>query len=569
MSHSLELGRVTLHLMAETGDREQWRRRVRDVLGRVSPVLSLPPQVILVVRHMHDPRPRLVLGEHDGRNATVWRDEMQAWLDLCWRRALRPAAQPVPADAEAVWFADSAEWLACLSWDLQRGQTAHWWWQTWLRQSGAIPTSASVFRLWENAPRALPQALALLWRRDLRAAQALLMNLAPQQAAHIGGCVWRAYKLPARASARTLSTSAAPPTEDSVRARLLAVLPHSMRATIAGLPPEAAGLAALCLGLAKEPLHVRRALDAAQAPEGFGAGAQSDPQAGRQDPPRSVHAVAGAAQGASLPAQVPARAAGNGENLAQSRNSDSDPAADAPRAPSARGVARATPVTSEQRPLRGTTGNLASRMADYTTARVADSTGVEGPNALGGTIEAPLITGPDPASDDFQGAHAKAGIATQLGGIWYLVNVLADLDWVDDGAPELDGWHKLAGLAGGLLAEHAAAAQLDMIELDTIALDPVWQLLAEQSESLPASDFLARWLDRALPAVQSYLAVRLERPATMWDALRDAAQIYATSTHIDVLFPLDAIRLDLRMAGLDRNPGWDVALTRIVTLRYE
>nr|HMQ55881.1 hypothetical protein [Anaerolineae bacterium] len=62
---------------------------------------------------------------------------------------------------------------------------------------------------------------------------------------------------------------------------------------------------------------------------------------------------------------------------------------------------------------------------------------------------------------------------------------------------------------------------------------------------------------------------RLTQPATLTAAIRDPATLFLTRTHIDVVFALDQIRLDLRQAGLDRDPGWTPMLGRVVAFHYK
>lgn len=47
------------------------------------------------------------------------------------------------------------------------------------------------------------------------------------------------------------------------------------------------------------------------------------------------------------------------------------------------------------------------------------------------------------------------------------------------------------------------------------------------------------------------------------------AKVFANKSHIDCYFSLDDVQLDIRMMGLDINPGWVPWLGRIVTFYYE
>jgi hypothetical protein len=44
--------------------------------------------------------------------------------------------------------------------------------------------------------------------------------------------------------------------------------------------------------------------------------------------------------------------------------------------------------------------------------------------------------------------------------------------------------------------------------------------------------------------------------------------VYATDTHVDLVLPLGAARLDVRAAGLDRSPGWWAAGGRVVRFHF-
>src|SRR5262249_12996462 len=68
----------------------------------------------------------------------------------------------VPANADAVLFADRAELLACLANDWLIGQlTLHWWWRGLLK---AMDLRRNVIRAWLDAPVYAPAALAQLSR---------------------------------------------------------------------------------------------------------------------------------------------------------------------------------------------------------------------------------------------------------------------------------------------------------------------------------------------------------------------------------------------------------------------
>jgi hypothetical protein len=222
------------------------------------------------------------------------------------------------------------------------------------------------------------------------------------------------------------------------------------------------------------------------------------------------------------------------------------------------------------------------------------------------------------------------GLATDLGGLWYLVNVLVSLDLVADdgqGVDDLGPWDKLAVLAATLLDHRSyavaqrpvvrnppaetekapqglrqvaeATSQLQTggfqplglfecvvspvdqeIKEDAVARDPVWAVLAELAGHDLELKFKADeranpfegWLGRHLPIIDAWLADISGAAlscAAMPPIIRQRATLYVTRTHVDVVFSLEQINLSIRRAGLDRNPGWVPELGRVITFRFE
>ena len=53
------------------------------------------------------------------------------------------------------------------------------------------------------------------------------------------------------------------------------------------------------------------------------------------------------------------------------------------------------------------------------------------------------------------------------------------------------------------------------------------------------------------------------------DLLLRRGQLYVTSSHVDLVMPLDGVSLPVRLAGLDFDPGWLPAFGRVVQFHYE
>jgi hypothetical protein len=83
-----------------------------------------------------------------------------------------------------------------------------------------------------------------------------------------------------------------------------------------------------------------------------------------------------------------------------------------------------------------------------------------------------------------------------------------------------------------------------------------------------------RWLRNITPYLHIWLARALQLEPDQPDALVETlfarpGRLYATSTHLDLVMSLEAISLPVRMAGLDRSPGWWPHLGRAVTFHFE
>jgi len=92
------------------------------------------------------------------------------------------------------------------------------------------------------------------------------------------------------------------------------------------------------------------------------------------------------------------------------------------------------------------------------------------------------------------------------------------------------------------------------------------------SEPTDCAPVLARWAARTAPYVRYRLAAALgvDDPEADWiaDLFRAEGRLYTTDVNVDLVFPLDAARIDARVAGLDRSPGWWPAGGRIVRFHF-
>lgn len=166
----------------------------------------------------------------------------------------------------------------------------------------------------------------------------------------------------------------------------------------------------------------------------------------------------------------------------------------------------------------------------------------------------------------------EEGVDTQLGGVFYLINLVEQMDLLT-GFREKCSFESEIGPWGVL--ELLARALLGKIN-QPLATDPLWELLAQlegRSDQIEKSKF-SQWLDSILPDTRSYLRKVLgsptqENPEPEKSMMLCPARVYVTATHVDIVMSLESISLPVRMAGLDRDPGWMPDFARVILFHYE
>src|SRR5258706_9784715 len=117
MSVSLDRGPTIgrLRLWAATADPDALRLRGGTAVGALDlQPPAMPEQAILCIRKLHDPLPGgLDLRSSSAPRPAAWEAAMRAAVAGSIRGAVRPAFGPVPANAQAVLFADRSQPLPC------------------------------------------------------------------------------------------------------------------------------------------------------------------------------------------------------------------------------------------------------------------------------------------------------------------------------------------------------------------------------------------------------------------------------------------------------------------------
>jgi hypothetical protein len=85
------------------------------------------------------------------------------------------------------------------------------------------------------------------------------------------------------------------------------------------------------------------------------------------------------------------------------------------------------------------------------------------------------------------------------------------------------------------------------------------------------SPALKRWLSLAVPTIRQRLrrALADDDEADRLNWLQQPGQLYVTSTHVDLVMSLDSVSIPLRLAGLDRDPGWLPDFGRIIRFHFD
>jgi hypothetical protein len=141
-------------------------------------------------------------------------------------------------------------------------------------------------------------------------------------------------------------------------------------------------------------------------------------------------------------------------------------------------------------------------------------------------------------------AWSEAGIVSAFGGLFHLVHVIDRL--TPD--PTIDAWDRLELITLALLGHRERAP------------DPVWAALAHLAGRDPNGSL------EPPPSIEAAIAEAHARFARL---LVDVpARVYVSRTHVDVVQRLADVSLPLRLAGLDRDPGWRHSYRRVLAFHF-
>lgn len=148
---------------------------------------------------------------------------------------------------------------------------------------------------------------------------------------------------------------------------------------------------------------------------------------------------------------------------------------------------------------------------------------------------------------------------TEEGGLFYLINVLRRTE-IRELMERHDAWNAAASGWVWLLALGRA---IGLDESGSLA-----KFLIEQTTEVEGDEFAGADPEVVEEAIVLARSLYKESAVSLDDLLPLRARVCLTETHLDVHLPSSAVRLSVRLAGLDINPGWVDWLGRVVTFHY-
>ena len=625
------IGRVTVRSRAEDPLAAQQRvdNLLRSADMRQS---RLPPSSILFVRKLQDPLPDTRwLSTNHVYLPQAWEQAVTRELDRLAAVAVRPLFDAVPPSAEAVVFRDQAELLACLTEDWLRGTLrANWWWHTllrsgdlslllmqeWERSPELVPAGIDLLQRRSRAlefVRRLPDSCtARLVAGMLRAHGLIDPRIQPARSNTLR---------PSEMSAVGKPGLKPPPPAHSIADPWL---PWVAEASAPGLTTDARLLLAYALLLKRAP-HIVRAPEFATRVSEWREGIAT----AIQRPDSQVTVPKTRSPGTLQTHRDEGNPSLQACNPQPSTTGDVHMAESAPLAahPQARGKAsiKGTAIEDSLLPAAALDEVLAEQSAQFLISppQASETGATTGPQDLsqaevetefgGAFFLLNLASYLDLYGDFTRPGHRGlelniwdfvALFGAELGGaefaedpIWALLADLAGrrtgqkpgdgfhppdawrvpVGWLD-AFPEAEPWRatlrnkrlRLTHAAGFCIVDVPLAGRstTHALEEERQPYSATVSPIEEERDTDPAGTPLTRWT----AWMGAYLRARLMRALGRIDAVqlfcRIPARLRITPAHLHALIRLDRHPIEIRLAGLDRDPGWIPAAGRYVAFHF-
>lgn len=556
------------------------RGRVENLLSDVSLQPRLPASATLFIRKLKDPLPGLInLDSSHPRAPEAWRHAFNSRFDQLVSSAARPALGFVDDSVESVVFYDYAELLASLSTDWCRGNvTTRWWWQSLLTSSDV---ERVIKRLWREQIEYVPAALEYLEKKS--ALVEFVSRLRDQEVDQLVQQLIRRFALTKLRHVMELLNSQDEFVEElrvesrgtrsiifsrQFTAAVSAPWRHAVPETVTTeLSSSQQLFAGLGLMLHRAPAQVRT-VSFASAVENW------------------VEVVK---QNASLSDDVPEVSEIDSISVASNQPELVSDEVDV--------VTVEEKVIAEVSPDVSTTTTPPSTEvvkignAVFTHQEVEDEIGagviqpvtakvaVEGDpihydEEVGTTDEVSIVESESLNSHTFE---------TELGGLFYLINLGIFLELYNDFTSPVETITELS------IWDFVTIAGEEILE-QTNHDDPIWlqlSVLAGQETGFHDSpDFMNKnpvnpeapvnpvpaWLTELLPQIKTRVrqALGITEETDLADILlKHHARVTLTPTHLDVFFLLSELPIEIRLSGLDRDPGWVPAAGKFIAFHYD
>ncbi len=549
------------------------RPRVQNLISEVRLYPLLPESASLFIRKLDDPSPGLLeLEAIDSRATQTWRRSFHSRFAQLATSAVRPALGPVSSSAESVVFLDYSELLACLTADWCNGFVgARWWWHTFLKR-GDIERVIKQF--WKEKIEYVPAALQQLAKK--RVLVEFVASLSDSETRELVVRIADRFALPAiRRVVESFEQELVETRDDfSVASESVLVKEAQVRSVAPWrfVVPEAdtprlRPVHQLFLGVAlmirRAPAQVRARSFAREVERWQTVVSPTFSAVVDEEVPRAVEVVEESEE-QLLPIEVVAEERVNTDETDQERIEVVEME-----------VAREVSARTE-----------APRPGAQPRARVVDSPVEARVSGEALVLETPRST--EVIVEDFvEELEESLTIETELGGFFYLINLAIFLEIYSDFTnpvetfTDLNIWDFVA-LVGNELNEHQNEE------------DPIWSLLAnlagykdfsrkgaktqrktsgsrrsELCVFAPLREKTLIWLSHLLPFLRARLRRALNTPDFATVLCRHRARVTLTATHIDVFFSLSELPIEIRLSGLDRDPGWVPAAGRFIAFHFE
>jgi hypothetical protein len=504
---------------------------------------SVPERAILCIRRLDDPLPGGIDIRSTHTRPTRWEHAAREAIGALYRSAPRLLRDDVSPHANAVVFEDRAELLACAAQSLQ---SRAWWWTDVI----ASPlTVDAVAREWLRTPHYIPSAIALLdapsLRTFLHAIEVTMALRLTQRVLEVHGIASIARVL---VSFPAVVTALSAATATSI-ARVALEEPSNIAI-------ECRVFAMIALALHESPVMTRRILEK---------------QLLTRDPERPpiTQIEPTSAQIALSPEPVIAREATDTLSPQEPHN---------PQVPvERRALSPSNPRRESHTPRDEHDGGLRARRSTITeTTRSAPAAPTTTPEwqIAQTTPTRPLET---PISASIPAPTLDA-IHTPYAGLFFLLNAAIALGYYDPyGRGEdidLDVWEFLAMCGNEWIPKFEDDALFAFLDREGgcrlpvgVYREPAGLASAFPPDNRqPATDNRKEWL----VAIREHITDALpgiESPETF--LLTRAGTIVVTPAHVDVHFILETHPIEIRIAGLDRDPGWIPAAGRHVAFHFD